>query len=117
MLGPEVLYSQAFKMDHKKLMNDMSINLDELNRILDKLFAHLKKNGVNDIELTKDFYWYISENQVYNPYNKPTELTLGQLTDNWNELIKTLEEDNDLIAYNFVWAATILRALGEKIVP
>lgn len=94
----------------------MLIKVDELNRIVDKLFAHLKEIGVNEIELPEDFYWYISENQVYNPYNKPTELTLGQLTDNWNELIKTLEEENNLIAYNFVWAATILRALGEKIV-
>lgn len=92
----------------------MIINKEELRTITEKLFLHLDELNIDSIEVSQDYYWYISEAEIYNPYVQPENLTLGQLTDDWQELKKLLAE-KDIIGYNFVWLATILRAVGEKI--
>jgi hypothetical protein len=68
------------------------------------------------VELPSDYYWDIPEGEKYNPYQKPSDLTLGQLTDDWSELNKVLEGSAEPISYHFVWLAAILRAIGEAIV-
>jgi hypothetical protein len=49
----------------------------------------------------------------YNPYEKPDELVLGQLCDNWSELERLLNEEKPLLNYDLTWFATILRRVGE----
>ena len=93
----------------------MKLNLSDLYAVSEKLFLHLEKQGLEVIDIPVDYYWNIPREQLYNPYEDPSDLDLGQLTDNWSELQKILESENEPLAYYFVWLAAIMRAVGEHI--
>ena len=78
-----------------------------------KLFTYLDRRGVESVDIPVDYYWNVPKEQVYNPYQRPSELDLGQLTNDWRELQDLLESESDPIVYSFVWLAAILRAVGE----
>lgn len=94
----------------------MEIKLSELRQLSEKLFAHLEENGFSTIEITSDFYWNIPEETRYDRYEEPKEFTMGQLSDDWNELQKILRGDRESLGYALVWYSAILKAIGEKVV-
>ncbi len=91
----------------------MHIELADLRRTSERLFKHLQEKGIDSIDIPVDYYWNIPTGQVYNPYQEPSALDLGQLTADWNELQTLLDPQNEPIAYYLVWLAAILRAIGE----
>lgn len=94
----------------------MQITVDQLRAITAKLMLHLEASGHSSVEVHHDFYWHIPEDQVYDLSHPPTDHTVGQLFDDWNELKKLLETNRDPIAYDFVWLASLLRVIGEQLV-
>jgi hypothetical protein len=94
----------------------MEIIFDDLQEILNVLLQNIREKGIESIILDVDYYWNIPQNQVYDPYHKPVELDLGQLSDDWSELKKLLQSQKEPLGYHLVWLAAILRAVGEKIV-
>jgi hypothetical protein len=94
----------------------MEINLDELRKVTDRLYDHLAENGISTVSLGHDYYWSVSMESRYNPYVQPTELTLGQLTDDVHELRRILSGDQEPLAYALVWLAAVLRAIGEEVI-
>jgi hypothetical protein len=93
----------------------MEIKLEELRDLCDLLIQHIIDNGDKSVNLKVDYYWHIPTSQMYDPYKKPTELNLGQLSFDWNQLIKIYQSQKEPIGYNLVWLAAILRAVGENI--
>ena len=89
------------------------INLADLRAISEKIFLYLEDQGIESFDIPVDYYWNIPKEQIYDPYEKPLELDLGQLTDDWRELQKILDPGNQPIAYCLVWLAAILRVVGE----
>jgi hypothetical protein len=92
------------------------IDVADLRSVCDRLLSHLEEQGIESVELPFDYYWDIPEEGRYKPYQKPSDHTLGQLTDDWSELRKVLDGRSEPISYHFVWLATILRAIGEAVV-
>jgi hypothetical protein len=93
----------------------MEIILDDLQEIFTLLVQNIKEKGIKTINLEVDYYWNIPQPQIYDPYQKPLELDLGQLSDDWNELRKILTTQKEPLGYHLVWLAAILRAVGENI--
>jgi hypothetical protein len=93
----------------------MEIILDDLQEIFILLVQNIKGKGIDTINLEVDYYWNIPQHQIYDPYQKPVELDLGQLSDDWNELRKILKTQKEPLGYHLVWLAAILRAVGENI--
>jgi hypothetical protein len=94
---------------------EMQLSLVELRTICEKLFLHLEQQQLRVVELPVDYYWNIPKEQIYNPYQEPGKLDLGQLSDDWDELRKVLEENGQPLAYDFVGLAAVLRAIGEHV--
>jgi hypothetical protein len=94
----------------------LKIPIAKLREAADKLFTHLEDQGISSVELDVDYYWTIPSDQLYDPYQQPTEFGLGQLSDDWSEMEKIINNTREPISYCFVWLATILRAIGEKLV-
>lgn len=90
----------------------MKISADELQRVIQILAENLSRQP--EINVGEDYYWEIPESARYNPYKKPDELTLGQLSDDWSELRKLLTQDRQPVGLDFVWLASILRKIGWK---
>ena len=96
----------------------MDVNVAELRGIVKKLLVHLEETDRNVVVIDHDFYWSIPAELRYDTYAppNPSELTLGQLSDDLNELQNIKNGKRELIGYALVWAAAVLRALGEETV-
>ena len=92
----------------------MRIEISTLHEICQRLFQYMEEQGIEFVDVPADYYWNIPLDQVYNPYQKPNNLDLGQLTDDWNELQKLLRNEREPIGYFWVWFAAISRAVGEN---
>ncbi|MBL7988062.1 MAG: hypothetical protein JNJ94_08370 [Chlorobi bacterium] len=91
----------------------MEIRINDLRRIADILLEHIGRSH-QVVELDKDFYWHIPKAEIYNPYSKPADLTLGQLHDDWENLQELLSEKPQPLEYHLVRFAALCRAIGEK---
>lgn len=89
----------------------MKINIDKLQWIITLLLLKLKEGKGNEIELENDFYWDISEKELYNPYEMPQNISLGQLSDDLEEVERLLKSD-DAISYDLKRVSNILKSLS-----
>ena len=91
----------------------MDIQISELIEIVDRILAYVKSRHGGTFHLTVDYYWNVPKDQVYNPYQEPANLDLGQISDDWRELQRILRGESEELAYALTWISPILRALGE----
>ena len=89
----------------------MKVNIDILEKIIHSLFSELKEKNGNQIEIESDYYWDISNEEMYNPYEEPANMSLGQLSDDLAEIMR-LQKDDSAIPYDFHRVANILKILG-----
>ena len=92
----------------------MEIDIVRLKSIIDRLLDHvIKTRGVRRVELGSDLYWDMSEEALYNVVDRPQELDIGRLSDDWELLSTMLEEGATPVAYQLTHVAPLLRRLGE----
>lgn len=91
----------------------MTINIDDLQKISNIMLDHLKEIGYEEIELQTDYYWFIDGDDLYNPASQPNDLTLGQLSDEWDNLQTVLDPSKYPITHYLIWLSAIFRAIGE----
>lgn len=71
----------------------MEIRIEDLKSVTDKLISHLQEIGVETVNIPGDYYWYIEEDEVYNPGRKPAQLNLGQLSEAFPITSKRLKRE------------------------
>lgn len=96
--------------------SNSKFSLDELERVTQILFKHLRDSGKLEFELTDDYYWHISKDERYNPETTPKALNLGQLTDDLSQLRKIAGGQSTPVAFDLTELASILTFVGEEIV-
>lgn len=94
----------------------MKIRISELREAANLLFDHLERSGHAEIEVDRDFYWSIPDDKLYAAYEEPSGFTMGQLSDDCQELRKISSGQREPISYALVWLSSILRFVGAKIV-
>ncbi len=92
----------------------MNIKLSELQAVADRLFAHLRETGREEFDVTDDYYWDISKDELYEPRKDPGDLTMGQLSHDWERLQAVLGGEDPPIGHSLVWLSAILRNVGEN---
>ena len=92
----------------------MIVTIDELRNAANVLFDHLDRTGRSSIEIEKDYYWSISDLDAYDMSSQPATLNIGQLSDDWAEVLAISKGEKDAIGYGLVWFASVLRAAGEQ---
>ena len=90
----------------------MRIDIKKIETITSVLLAKLIEIKGATIELSHDYYWDIPTDDMYNPYQEPKHLTLGQLSDDLEELQRLCESSDDAIPYDLGRIASILKALS-----
>jgi transcriptional antiterminator len=96
----------------------MQIDIDQLEQALKTLIDELRKRKGNiiNIEQPIDYYWSVTEEDLYNPYENPKELTLGQLSDDLQEMHKIAQKQTEPVSYNFVKMSSLMAMIGYKTV-
>ena len=92
----------------------MRVSVEELREAFDRLVAHLEATGQEAFEIDDDFYWDVPCEVRYDPYRKIEGATLGQLSDDWNEVLSMLAGHRPPLGYGLVWLSVVLRRIGEK---
>ncbi len=91
----------------------MKIQLTQLRKAAELILNQLAVDGIEEIELTKDFYWTIPIEQRYDPYKQPSQLTLGQLSDDWMEITRLVSGEQEAAAYQLEWLSSLLRYVAD----
>jgi hypothetical protein len=89
------------------------IPLEQLRAAADALFSHLEDKGIDLVTISEDYYWDVPMAIRYDRYEEPSEHTIGQLSDDINELNRMLAGTRPTVGYGLVWLAAILRRIGE----
>lgn len=92
----------------------MNVKVAQLRAIADRLFAYLEETGRKEFDVDEDYYWEISKEELYDPSKDPKDLTIGQLSHDWERLESILDGEDPPIGYALVWLSSILRIVGEK---
>ena len=90
----------------------MKINIDEIQKITSLLLSKLREQKGNEVELGNDFYWDISSDELYKPYDDPENISLGQLSDDLKEVQRLSQSSDGAIPYDLKRVAEILKALS-----
>ena len=95
----------------------LRVDINEVEKALLHLLKELRNQKGDVIEMEPiDYYWSIDGDELYNPYNEPTHLTLGQLTDDLQEIKKLANCKAEPVSQDLVKVSSILAALGHKTV-
>lgn len=89
----------------------MELDIDLLEKIVMDIFAKIKKQGVTSLDA--DYYWDVPGKDIYNTYDEPEKLDIGQLSEDY-ELLCTAYKGGYLVQHNFRKVASLLRYLSEK---
>lgn len=92
----------------------MKVNVEQLESVWCALILNLKSKGVKEIDIKESYYWSINDEDLYNVYREPKELTIGNLADEWPWLISMANKPDDAVVYAFRWLSEILRAISIK---
>ena len=94
----------------------MEIDIDKLRLITDQIFDHISRDlKINKVSLEQDYYWNVPSEFLFDMDSAPKELDIGQLYDDWEFLLKTLDDEEQAISLMFVHLAPLLRYIGEKV--
>jgi hypothetical protein len=91
----------------------MKITTGELRRAIDVLLTDFEANGVSEWDINSDFYWDVPSDARYDPYDQPTQLTLGQLSYDIERVKNLADGSSPAVSPGLVWVASILRIAGE----
>lgn len=93
----------------------MKIKVNELEKVLKILISELKEHNGEEIEIDKeDFYWSITKDELYNPYEEPKKLTMGQLSDDFEHINKLATKKLPPVSNDFVKLSSIFQIIGHN---
>ncbi len=92
----------------------MRIELETLERATTRLFEYLRETGRTSLEIGEDYYWHIPTDTRYDPFRKPEELTIGQLSDDWREISRIAQDEAEPVGFALCWLAALLERYGEQ---
>lgn len=92
----------------------MKIEIEKLKMATEKLFKYLEDLNIKEIDFENDYYWVISEEQQFETSKDPSNFTIGQLTDDYQEVLKDINEE--VSGHTFYHLAPLLKYLSQKII-
>lgn len=92
----------------------MNISITEIEKVAIMLLASLKKSKGDNIVVEKDLYWSIPVEELYDPYREPSEFTLGQLSDDLQEIKRLSVNPKDAVPYDLERLAMLIKILAVE---
>jgi hypothetical protein len=93
----------------------MKIKIIELKEIIDNIIERLKDVFGDEIIIeNEDYYWVIPEDEIFNPYEKPKLDSLGQITDDWEDLRRLIDKKDIPLSNDLILLGSILQAIRKN---
>lgn len=94
----------------------LRIPVVELRRAAEVLLEHVRNVEGDVIELDKDMFWVVPAEALYDVYQQPATLDVGQLSESWQSVAEIARDEKPALGYALVWLSDVLRAVGQAIV-
>ncbi|MEB3369715.1 hypothetical protein [Saccharopolyspora mangrovi] len=87
-----------------------------LREVLIRALDNLREQAGERVELNDDLFWSVPPELTYDVYAQPQpdQLTVGQLSDCWSNLVRLNQPGGEIPPYALVWLADVLRVLGRQ---
>jgi hypothetical protein len=93
----------------------LQVQVSEIEKALARLLETLREREGEVVELPEaDYYWAIAPEEMYAPYQKPETCTLGQLSDDLEEIGRIAKDQAPPVSLDFVKLSAVLAAIGYK---
>ena len=92
-------------------MNQTKLNLKELESLTSYFLLKIRDKYGDEISLKNDFYWDITENELFDTYVVPTNLTIGQISDDIQELNRLVNREG-AISHDLKRLSVLLKVLS-----
>lgn len=93
----------------------VKLNIAELKKLLNILLVYLnKQNDTACVEFEKDLYWNITDEELYDSYKDPIDLTIGSLVEDWAFLQKVVKDEREILDHDLSKLGSILKFLGNR---
>ena len=92
----------------------VQVPIDELRKVFDLLLRHVSDQAGGRLEVEHDYFWSVAPADLNNVYKQPSELTVGQVSESWANLVGMLEDDSKVVSYGLVWLSDVLRTIGAE---
>lgn len=89
----------------------MVVRISDIEKTVALLLGKLKEAKGDEIAIESDYYWDVANGELYNPYSEPKSLSLGQLSQEIDEIQNALKKGH-LIAYDLKKVSSIIKVLG-----
>lgn len=95
----------------------IEISVAQIRDTLVALLDHIRDNYGDTIEFESDYFWSIPDAAKFDVYNKPEELTIGQVSEVCDHLAKLGTSPENLATYQLHWFAQLFDVIAhEKVV-
>lgn len=96
-------------------MHTPAVEIADLRRIVNRLLDHIEGSGRRSITLNQAFYWDVPEEERYGIDNRPGDLDVRSLHDDWDCIRFLLEEGEEPIVDQLSETATLLRYIADSL--
>lgn len=91
----------------------LEISVEDVKRALELLLEKVQdQDGV--LRVDKEGFWSIPQEGAYEIYEEPADLTIGMVSESWEQVEAMLREPDRVVGYGLVWLAEVLRAAGGE---
>ncbi|MCK2029465.1 hypothetical protein KZC54_06945 [Microbacterium sp. KSW4-6] len=66
------------------------------------------------VRVGEDYFWSIPADQLYDVTAAPSGLTIGQLSESFDNIRELDTSPDRAISYGLVWLSDLLRAIGQS---
>jgi hypothetical protein len=91
---------------------DLDIPIQQLRAAFERILNYIELEG-STVALEHDYFWSIPPDELYNAYERPTSITIGQISESWQHVMDMLDGKSDIIRYHLTWLSDVLRAIGQ----
>jgi hypothetical protein len=96
---------------------DLSIPIPRLREAFERAIDQLAELEGNTLHLRHDYFWSIPADELYDVYSRPTNITIGQVSESWQHIQDLLDGKTDFLNYHLIWLSDVVRAIGQDVGP
>lgn len=97
-------------------MEALTLDIDSLARLLSRLLHAVAESNGSTIVFDVDEYWsFLSGEELFDVYRRPTEFGVGQLSDTIAEMRRAEDPDVPLSSLDLIRLGELLVALGQRL--
>ena len=93
-------------------MAEIVVSVADLQRVCDAVLGHLQEVGYDVVHIPHDYYWEVLITEASDMNSKPTELAVGSIEDDIEQLRRSIDSSRVLVT-DLVPLASVLRAVAS----